>query len=132
MDSEKAKNLPLWISISENSTTINLDKEKDRDGKSIKVFVYPNRSSLDKEIEREAVEMTVAGTMSYTGKLWNLTGNFDKEEFYFPNGSTKPQVITLKLTPSQDLVPWKLHANCRSTIWHCYLFENGKFECEIN
>ena len=105
LDSEKAKNLPLWISISENSTTINLDKEKDRDGKSIKVFVYPNRSSLDKEIEREAVEMTVAGTMSYTGKLWNLTGNFDKEEFYFPNGSTKPQVITLKLTPSQDLVP---------------------------
>ena len=105
LDSEKAKNLPLWISISENSTTINLDKEKDRDGKSIKVFVYPNRSSLDKEIEREAVEMTVAGTMSYTGKLWNLTGNFDKEEFYFPNGSTKPQVITLKLTPDEDLVP---------------------------
>jgi hypothetical protein len=45
------------------------------------------------------------GTMSYTGKLWNLTGNFDKEEFYFPNGSTKPQAITLKLTPNQDLVP---------------------------
>jgi virginiamycin B lyase len=129
LDSKKAKNLPLWISIPENSTTINLDKEKDRDGKSIKVFVYPNRSSLDKDIEREPVEMTVAGTMSYTGKLWNLTGKFDKEEFNFPNGSTKPQIINLK---SSGLSTWKLHANCRSTIWHCYLFENSKFDCEIN
>jgi virginiamycin B lyase len=105
LDSEKAKNLPLWISIPENSTTINLDKEKDRNGKSVKVFVYPNRSSLDKDIEREPVEMTVAGTVSYTGKLWNLTGEFDEEEFNFPNGSTKPQIIILKLTPDQDLVP---------------------------
>jgi hypothetical protein len=41
LDAERAKSLPLWISIQENSTTINLDKEKDRGGKSIEVFVYP-------------------------------------------------------------------------------------------
>ena len=53
----------------------------------------------------EPVQMTVAGTMSYTGKLWNLTGQFSKEQFYFPEGSTDPSIITLKLTPSKNLVP---------------------------
>lgn len=104
LDSEKARNLPLWISVPANSTTINLDKEKDRDGKSINIFVYPNRSYLEGGIG-EPVQMTVAGTMSYTGKLWNLTGQFSKEQFYFPEGSTEPSIITLKLTPSKDLVP---------------------------
>ena len=104
LDSEKSKNLPLWISVPANSTTINLDKEKDRDGKSINIFVYPNRSNLEGGIG-EPVQMTVAGTMSYTGKLWNLTGQFSKEKFYFPEGSTDPSIINLKLTPSKDLVP---------------------------
>ena len=104
LDSEKAKNLPLWVSVPANSTTINLDKEKDRDGKSIKIFVYPNRSNLGEE-EKEPVQMTVAGTMSYTGKLWNITGQFSKEKFYFPEESTDPHIVTLKLTPDQDLVP---------------------------
>lgn len=105
LDSEKAKKIPLWISIPENSTTIGLDKEKDRDGKSIKIFVYPNRSNIDAGIKGEPVEMTVAGTMSHTGKLWNLTGQFSEEEFYFSEGGTGPQIVTLKLTPDEDLVP---------------------------
>ena len=105
LDSEKAKKIPLWISIPENSTTIDLDKVKDRDGKSIKIFVYPNRSNIDAGIKGEPVEMTVAGTMSHTGKLWNLTGQFSEEEFYFSEGSTGPQIVTLKLTPDEDLVP---------------------------
>jgi virginiamycin B lyase len=105
LDSEKAKKIPLWISIPENSTTMDLDKEKDRDGKSIKIFVYPNRSNIDAGIKGEPIEMTVAGTMSHTGKLWNLTGQFSEEEFYFSEGSTGPQIVTLKLTPDEDLVP---------------------------
>ncbi|MFZ0655238.1 MAG: SMP-30/gluconolactonase/LRE family protein [Nitrososphaeraceae archaeon] len=105
LDSEKAKKIPLWISIPENSTTMDLDKEKDRDGKSIKIFVYPNRSNIDEGIKGEPVKMTVAGTMSHTGKLWNLTGQFSEEEFYFSEGGTGPQIVTLKLTPDEDLVP---------------------------
>jgi hypothetical protein len=53
-------------------------------------FIYPNRSNLEVEIKEKPVHMTVAGTMSYTGKLWNLTGQFSNEEFYFTEGSTKP------------------------------------------
>jgi hypothetical protein len=41
--------------------------------------------------------------MSYTGKLWNLTGQVSKERFYFSEGSTEPQIVTLKLTPYKDL-----------------------------
>jgi virginiamycin B lyase len=103
LDSEKAKNLPLWIST--NSSSVDLDREKDHDGKAIKVLVYPNSSNLDTQTGKEPVEMTVAGTMSYTGKLWNITSKFDKEEFYFPAGSIDPQIITLQLTPDNDLVP---------------------------
>ncbi len=107
LDSKKAKEIPLWISLPTNSTTINLDKEKDRDGKSIEIFVYPNRSNLIENGEGKnlPVRMTVAGTMSYTGKLWNLTGQFSEEEFYFPEKGTDPYIIRLKLTPTQDLVP---------------------------
>lgn len=110
MDSERAKNLPLWISA--NSSSIKLDKEIDRNEKSIKIFVYPNRSNLDAGMTEESVQMTVAGTMSYTGKLWNLTGQFSKEKFYFPEGSTEPQIVTLKLTPDKDLEP----GNCMLTL----------------
>ncbi|MGB8776885.1 MAG: hypothetical protein WCC82_01470, partial [Nitrososphaeraceae archaeon] len=110
MDSERAKNLPLWISA--NSSSIKLDKEKDRNGKSIKIFVYPNRSNLDAGMTEESVQMTVAGTMSYSGKLWNLTGQFSKEKFYFPEGSTEPQIVTLKLAPDKDLEP----GNCMLTL----------------
>ena len=48
--------------------------------------------------------MTVAGTMSYTSKLWNLTDQFSKEQFYFSEGSTEPSIIKFKLTPSKDVV----------------------------
>ena len=69
----------LWNLIKKaNSSSIKLDKEKDRNGKSIKIFVYPNRSNLDAGMTEESVQMTVAGTTSYTGKLWNLTGQFSK------------------------------------------------------
>jgi hypothetical protein len=81
-----------------------LDKEKDRDGKSINIFVYPNSFYLEGGIV-EPVQMTVAGTMSYTGKLWNLTCQFSKEQFYFSEGSTDPSIIKFKLTPSKDVVP---------------------------
>ena len=84
---------------------MDLDKEKDRDGKSIKIFAYPNKSNIDAGIKGEPVKMIVAGTMSHTGKLWNLTGQFSEEEFYFPEGGTGPQIVTLKLTPDEDLVP---------------------------
>lgn len=35
----------------------------------------------------------------------DLTGQFDKKELYFPERSTDPQIVTLKLTPEEDLVP---------------------------
>ena len=49
--------------------------------------------------------MTVAGTMSYTSKLWNLTDQFSKEQFYFSEGSTEPSIIKFKLTTSKEVVP---------------------------
>jgi hypothetical protein len=52
--------------------------------------------------------MTVAGSMSYSGRLWNMTGQFSEDSFYFPKkgGSTiLPHMVTLILEPTQDLVP---------------------------
>jgi hypothetical protein len=78
LDSEKAKSLPLWISIQENSTTINLDKEKIV-VENLSRLLFIHKSSLNAATEEEPVEMTVSGTISHTGKLWNLTGQFSKE-----------------------------------------------------
>jgi virginiamycin B lyase len=106
LDSEKLKNLPIWVSIPASNAIINLDKEKHANGgKTIKIFVYPNRSNIVEELEEDSVKMTVAGTMSPSGRLWNITGEFSKDVFYFPKGISDPQAITLKITPTQDLVP---------------------------
>jgi virginiamycin B lyase len=104
LDSEKLKDLPIWISIPASNKTINLDKEEDIDReKSIQIFVYPNRSNIEEQGE-EPVKMTIAGSMSQSGRLWNITGEFSDDVFYFPKGSSDPQTVTLKLRPTQDLV----------------------------
>jgi hypothetical protein len=50
--------------------------------------------------------MTVAGSMSHSGRLRNMTGEFSKNEFYFDKGGTKDTTYTVSLSfqPSEELV----------------------------
>jgi hypothetical protein len=49
--------------------------------------------------------MTVAGSVSSSGKLWNMTGQFSEDSFYFSKENKQPHMISLKVNPTQDLVP---------------------------
>jgi hypothetical protein len=73
----------------------------------IDISVYPNASKLT-----EAVKMTVAGSMSQNGRLWNLTGKFSEDSFQFQNNSDSlikrmprtPHIVSLTLSPTADLL----------------------------
>ena len=101
LDSKKLDDLPIWLSVSKDN--IILDRKNPagkQEEQSLQILVYPNRSSLE-----EPVKMTVAGSMSYSGRLWNMTGQFSEDSFYFPKGSMQPYMVSLKVKPTQDLVP---------------------------
>lgn len=53
--------------------------------------------------------MTVAGSISPSGHLYNMTGEFTKKEFEFPisidSKKLNPVALDLNITPKKDLVP---------------------------
>lgn len=52
------------------------------------------------------VTMTVAGSASHSGRLWNFTGDFNEDVFYFNKGSNnEPHPVSLTLKPTKDLIP---------------------------
>jgi virginiamycin B lyase len=101
LDSKKLNNLPIWLSVSKDN--IVLDRKNpagEEEQQSLQIFVHPNRSNL-----KEPVKMTVAGSMSSLGRLWNMTGQFSEDSFYFPKDSMEPYMVNLKVKPTEDLVP---------------------------
>ena len=100
LDSGKLGKLPLWLSVSKNK--VELDTQSLR-GDQLEILVHPNRTDLEKP-----VTMTVASSVSHSGRLWNMTGDFSENEFSFVegrNGEEDPYSITLWLEPSKDLQP---------------------------
>ena len=100
LDSKKLDDLPIWLTVSKNSIILDRKNPAGKQEESLQIFVYPNRSNLE-----EPVKMTVAGSISSLGRLWNMTGQFSKDVFYFPKESLEPYMVTLKVKPTQDLVP---------------------------
>lgn len=94
LEADKIDELPISISVSEESIVV--DKSADRSYK-VAITVNPRQQDLD-----ENVKMTVADSISSSGRLWNMTGNFDRDSFYLANNS--PQTVTLALTPEPELV----------------------------
>jgi virginiamycin B lyase len=110
LGSKKLDDLPIWLSLSKDM--IILDRRKlagEQEEESLQIFVYPNRSNLE-----EPVKMTVAGSISSSGRLWNMTGQFSEDLFYFPRGGSDilPHIVTLTLEPTQDFI----HGNYTLTV----------------
>ena len=104
LNSSKYGNLPIYITVSKDSIHLNKSNLK---SESIDVSVYPNTSKLT-----EAVKMTVAGSMSQSGRLWNLTEKFSEDSFRFLNNTDSlikgtpqmPHIVSLTLSPTADLL----------------------------
>jgi virginiamycin B lyase len=97
LDSEKLGKLPLWLSVSKDKVELDTQSLK---GDQLEILVHPNRTQLEKP-----VRMTIASSISHSGRLWNMTGEFSENEFYFVEGRKDPYAITLSLEPSKELEP---------------------------
>lgn len=97
LDAEKLDKLPVELSVSKDAVELDTKSLK---GDQLVIEVYPNRTGLEKP-----VTMTVASSVSYSGKLWNFTGDFSEDVFYFDKGSNEPYSVSLILKPTKDLVP---------------------------
>lgn len=101
LDEQKLKNLPIELDVSPNKMVLN---SQTLDEKSLKINVTP------KELQpNNRVIMTAAGSMSPSGRLWNLTGDFSTNEFKFDNigdiNRLIPYPIEFILKPTKDLLP---------------------------
>lgn len=101
LDNNKLKNLPIELRISE--TRIFLNRET-LDEKSLQVYVIP------KQVEsNNRVVMTAAGSISPSGRLWNLTGEFNITEFRFPSSENPKEAmaspVEFIIKPTKDLLP---------------------------
>ena len=101
LNSSESRNLPIYITVSKDAIHFN---KFDLKPESIDISIYPNTSKLD-----DAVKMTVAGSMSPSGRLFNLTGKFSQDTFRFENntGSLRkgiPHLVSLTLDPTNDLL----------------------------
>ena len=100
LNSSEIGNLPIYLTVP--TDTIHLNKSE-LNPKAIEISVFPNQSQLT-----ENVKMTIAGSISQSGRLWNLTGKFSEDSFSFVNNNSltkgKPRVISLELTPTSELL----------------------------
>jgi virginiamycin B lyase len=99
LDSEKLGKFPLWLSVSKD--TVKLDPASLK-GDELEILVHSNGNELDKP-----VKMTIASSVSHSGRLWNFTSDFSEDEFYFVKGRGEDptHAIILSLQPSKELEP---------------------------
>jgi hypothetical protein len=98
LDSEKSGKLPLWLSVSKDTVELDTTSLK---GDELEILAHSNGSELDKP-----VRMTITSSISHSGRLWNLTGDFSENEFNFAKGSyNATHAINLALQPSKELEP---------------------------
>jgi hypothetical protein len=90
---------PLWLSVSKD--TVKLDPASLK-GDELEILVHFNRNEVDKPIK-----MTIASSVSHSGRLWNFTSDFSEDEFYFVKGRGEDptHAIILSLQPSKELEP---------------------------
>lgn len=100
---DRIDKLPLFLELSK--PRLELDRRISVGQESLDIYVYSNESFSDAREVKQTVKMTVAGSLSGSGRLWNITGEFNNAEFYLTDDGT-PTVVNLRLQISDPgLVP---------------------------
>jgi virginiamycin B lyase len=116
LPANKISDLPLWLTLSK--TNIHLDTSSGR-GENVVINVYPNRTYLKEEaIDNKLasdvpVKITAATSITPSGKLWNITTNFDNDTIHFQSNNmtenviddNTPYSIGMEIKPIKGLAP---------------------------
>lgn len=129
LNSSGINNIPILMNVSKNVIELNKGENK---GDTIGISLYNNNQinkknynetdlNINKEVN-DKVKMLVASSISKSGILWNITGNFSKNEILLSDiPSTLPYNLTLEVKPTKSVVP----GNYTLTISARYGYENS-------
>ena len=101
LNSDLQDDIPLSISLSKDIVKLNKNNQRTE---ALEIAIYPKQGLVG------SVKMTVAGSIASSGRLENMSAQFSEDSLEFSNvdGNTttkSPHLVTLWLTPSEDLVP---------------------------
>ncbi|MGH9978703.1 MAG: virginiamycin B lyase family protein [Nitrososphaeraceae archaeon] len=116
LQSNKITDLPLWLTLSKNRITLDTSSGT---GDKLMIHIYPNSTYFReqnknyKPLHDVPVKITVATSITPSGKLWNISTNLDNDTIYFENDnmtSTKnydisPNSIGMEINPIKGLFP---------------------------
>lgn len=91
---KKIDELGISVSVAEESLVVDASSNERNE---VFMTVAPRQQDLD-----EHVKMISAVSISSSGRLWNMTRDFDRDAFYLADNS--PQTVTLTLTSDPNLV----------------------------
>ena len=104
--------IPILMNVSENVIELNREENK---GDTIDISLYKNNkmnnsSNIDstkfKDVDDGRIKMFVSSSISKSGQLWNITGNFSNDEFLISDISSNiPYNLTLDIKPTKDVIP---------------------------
>jgi len=111
LKSNSIDKIPIFINVSKNVIELN-SKEEDK-GEIIHISLYNNNetnnnySQTDFKNDGGKVKMFVSSSISKSGRLFNITGNFSNDEFLISEISpnTMPYNLTLDIKPTKNVIP---------------------------
>ena len=103
--------LPIFVSTTDDSMVIDSKTGK---GDNIDVYVHRNNNTtvansdlINNPISNNVINMLVTSSISESGQLWNITGEFSKDRFHLSDivSAEKPYEIALEVNPTDNAVP---------------------------
>ncbi|MGZ8891204.1 MAG: hypothetical protein ACXW0J_07370, partial [Nitrososphaeraceae archaeon] len=111
LKSNSIDKIPIFMNISKN--VIELNSNKEDKGEIIHISLYNNEMNNSSKTDLPKskndggkVKMFVSSSISKSGQLWNITGNFSNDEFLISEISPNmPYNLTLDIKPTKNVIP---------------------------
>ena len=100
----------FFMNVSKNVIELNSKEDK---GETIHISLYNNEMNNSSKTDLPKskndggkVKMFVSSSISKSGQLWNITGNFSNDEFLLTEiSNTMPYNLTLDIKPTKNVIP---------------------------
>ena len=111
LKSNNIDKIPIFMNVSKNVIELNSKEDK---GEIIHLSLYNNEMNNSSKIDLPKfkndggkVKMFVSSSISKSGQLWNITGNFSNDEFLISEISLTimPYNLTLDIKLTKNVIP---------------------------